>query len=68
MIYSFQAEDSFLSVRKRRIHTAPTVLAENSGKCGTLYAHAKGKNKDRIQDNVDNSTDNVVIILILANP
>ena len=54
----FQAEDGFPSGQEAENPYSTHGLAENSGKCGTFYAHAKGKNKDRIQDNVDNSTDN----------
>ena len=42
----FQAEDSFLSGQEAENPYSTYGLAENSGKCGTFYAHAKGKNKE----------------------
>ena len=56
-IASFQAKDRLLSGQKAEDPHSSYGLAENSGKCCTLYAHTKNKNKNRIQDDIDNSTD-----------
>ena len=56
-IASFQAKESFLSGQEAENPYSTYGLTENSGKCCTLYAHTKNKNKNRIQDDIDNSTD-----------
>ena len=56
-IVSFQSKDCFLPGQKTKNPHSTYGLTENSGKCCTLYAHTKNKNKNRIQDDIDNSTD-----------
>ena len=52
-----KAQDRLISSQETQNPDGTNSLTENSSQSGTFYAHSKCENEDRVEDDIDHSSD-----------